>query len=301
MSYIQESNMELTTNITMTMLKESIEKHTVLCAIALIYEKDKGLHFNLNGISAFMPFDEVAYSPDGKTPKEATVITRVNKKVCFTVTDIITDEKNTTVIISRKAVQKNYYEDFIEKLVPGDVIECAATHIDSFGVFCDIGYGITALLPINFISVSRINSPRDRFQPGQNLYACIKSIDSSGRIVLTHKELLGSWMENAQLFRPMTTAVGVVRSIEDYGIFIELMPNLAGLAEICPGVEVGDVVNVYIKSILPDKMKVKLVIMSVLEENEFTNDIKYFITDGHIDHWRYSTDSNIKNVYTDFQ
>ena len=99
----------------------------------------------------------------------------------------------------------------------------------------------------------------------------------------------------------MTTAVGVVRSIEDYGIFIELMPNLAGLAEICPGVEVGDVVNVYIKSILPDKMKVKLVIMSVLDENEFNNDIKYFITDGHIDHWRYSTDSNIKNVYTDFQ
>ena len=38
------------------------------------------------------------------------------------------------------------------------------------------------------------------------------------------------------------------------GIFIELAPNLAGLAEWKEGVVTGTRAAVYIKSILPDKM-----------------------------------------------
>ena len=48
----------------------------------------------------------------------------------------------------------------------------------------------------------------------------------------TIRELLGTWEENAELFTPGETVTGVIRSIEDYGVFIELMPNLAGLAEL---------------------------------------------------------------------
>ena len=42
--------------------------------------------------------------------------------------------------------------------------------------------------------------------------------------------MLGTWAENAALFSPGQTVTGVVRSVEDYGIFVELTPNLAGLA-----------------------------------------------------------------------
>ena len=41
---------------------------------------------------------------------------------------------------------------------------------------------------------------------------------------------------------------GVVRSVESYGIFVELTPNLAGLAEPREGVRVGQHAGVYIKS-----------------------------------------------------
>ena len=164
----------------------------------------------------------------------------------------------------------------------------------------DLMRAITVPCVIDFMSVSRINSPSNRFYAGQNIYACVKSVDDAGRIVLTHKELLGTWLENARLFKPQSVTTGIVRSIEDYGVFIELMPNLAGLAESCDGIKNGDVVNVYIKSILPDKMKVKLVIISKAETSMPSKNIKYFISDGHIDFWRYSTDSGIKNIYTDF-
>ena len=52
--------------------------------------------------------------------------------------------------------------------------------------------------------------------------------------------------------------------------------------------------------VLPTKMKVKLVILNKTSANEYTNDIHYFITSGHISSWRYSTDNGIKNIYTEF-
>ena len=56
--------------------------------------------------------------------------------------------------------------------------------------------------------------------------------------------------------------VGIVRSVEEYGTFIEIAPNLAGLAESCPDLRPGQAVSVYIKNILPEKMKIKLVIVN---------------------------------------
>ena len=52
-----------------------------------------------------------------------------------------------------------------------------------------------------------------------------------------------------------------MRSEEHYGAFVELTPNLAGLAESRDGVEAGQQASVYIKSIIPEKMKIKLILV----------------------------------------
>ena len=126
--------------------------------------------------------------------------------------------------------------EYIEFLSPGDIVDVRVSHIESFGVFCDIGAGISALMPIDCISVSRIPHPSARFFVGQKIKAIVKSKDLQGRITLTHKELLGTWEENASLFSVGETVPGIVRSVENYGIFVELTPNLAGLAEFNPDV-----------------------------------------------------------------
>ena len=300
MEYMQETNVSAASVFTLETLLKAYENGTVMFAKALVYDKGKGLKFNLGGYEAFMPNSEVYLSFDQNNIKEAAIATRVNKFVCFTVTDVTRKGAEYCFEISRKKAQQKAFDNYISKLVPGDIIPCCVTHIDRFGVFCDIGYGISALLPIDFISVSRIQSPADRFFVGQNIYACIKSCDTNGRIVLTHKELLGTWLENAAYFKPGTSTTGIVRSIESYGIFIELSPNLAGLAESCEGIAIGDVVNVYIKNILPDKMKIKLVIISTLKEENFWPEIKYFHTQGRLNHWKYSTENCSKMIETVF-
>ena len=300
MEYMQETNITAPSPFCLESLLDSYENGEVLFARALVYDRGKGLRFNLGGYEAFMPNNEVYLSFEKGCIKEAAIATRVNRFVCFVITDVKRKGSEYIFEISRRKAQQLAYDNYISKLCPGAVIPCCVTHIDRFGVFCDIGYGISALLPIDFISVSRIQSPADRFTVGQNIYACIKSCDANGRIVLTHKELLGTWLENAAYFRAGTTTTGIVRSIESYGIFIELAPNLAGLAESCEGIEIGDVVNVYIKNILPDKMKRKLVIMSTLKREQFFPEIRYFQTDGTVKHWKYSTENCHKNIETYF-
>ncbi|MBE6888147.1 MAG: 30S ribosomal protein S1 [Ruminococcaceae bacterium] len=299
MEYIRESNILSPSAFTLETLLESYNDGTVLFAKALVYDRGKGLKFNLGGYEAFMPNEEVYLTFD-KEVKEAAIATRVNKFVCFIITDVKKDGAEYFFEISRKKAQQIAYDNYISNFVPGQIIPCCVTHIDRFGVFCDIGYGISALLPIDFISISRIQSPSDRFYVGQDIYACIKSCDKNGRIVLSHKELLGTWLENAAYFKAGTSTTGIVRSIESYGVFIELSPNLAGLAESCEGLAVGDVVNVYIKSILPDKMKIKLVVISTLKGEQFSPEIKYFRTEGVIDYWKYSTENCSKLVETVF-
>ncbi|MCQ2441453.1 MAG: 30S ribosomal protein S1, partial [Clostridia bacterium] len=142
-------------------------------------------------------------------------------------------------------------------------------------------------LPIDAISVSRISHPRDRFKVGDDIKAIIKSISADNRITLSLKELLGTWEENADLFLQGQTVSGIVRSIEDYGIFIELTPNLAGLAEPKANVRVGQQASVYIKSIIPEKMKIKLIVIDSFDAECFDR-IHYFNTAEHISEWNYS-------------
>lgn len=72
-----------------------------------------------------------------------------------------------------------------------------------------------------------------------------------------------------------------------YGIFVELTPNLSGLAEPAPGIEIGDSVSVYLRAILPQKHKIKLNILEKLPTPLPIQPPEYFITSGHIGRWEY--------------
>ncbi|MBQ7411936.1 MAG: 30S ribosomal protein S1, partial [Clostridia bacterium] len=133
----------------------------------------------------------------------------------------------------------------------------------------------------------------------------VKSIDyDSGRMYTSPRELFGTWEENASKFTTGQTVSGIIRSVEDYGVFVELTPNLAGLAELKDGVVSGQGCAVYIKSIVPEKMKIKLVIIDTYEAQLPQKRPEYFIdTDKvtHIDYWRYSPSVCDRVVETKFE
>lgn len=278
-------------------LDEARSNGRILEAIVNLCGSGFELSLDLGVCRGIIPREEVAWSEDGSLPRDIAVITRVGKAVSFIVESITRDENGETVAyLSRRRAQEECVKNYLNRLEIGDVIDARITHFEPFGAFCDIGCGVISLLSIDSISVSRISHPDDRFTVGQMIKAVVKSREepiavrgniSNGRIALSHKELMGTWEENAERFKVGQTVAGVVRSIENYGIFVELAPNLAGLAEWKSGVEVGQIASVYIKNIIPQKMKVKLVIVDSYTADKHFIKNEYFITKGNVADWVY--------------
>ena len=278
----------------------AVSSKTVLEAKAVLCDEEHNLTVDLGCMKGIIPRDEGAIGISEGITRDIALISRVGKSVCFTVEEIRNDKNSTPyALLSRKNAQLMCKKEFIDLKTSGDVIDAKITHLETFGAFCDIGCGNIALLPIDAISVSRISHPNDRFSVGDNIKVIIKSVADDGKITLTHKELLGTWEENADLFSVGQTVSGVVRSIEDYGIFVELSANLAGLAEPKENVKVGQRASVYIKSIIPEKMKIKLIIIDCFDADAKIKN-NYITKENHIDRWDYSPENCEKKIYSEF-
>ena len=124
------------------------------------------------------------------TVRDIAVLTRVGRPTCFVIEGLDTDEDGAPCYrLSRAKAQQLCKAEYLDTLSPGDILPCTVTHIEPFGAFCDVGCGISALLPIDCMSVSRISSPADRVSVGQQILCAIKNRDAQGRFVLTIREL----------------------------------------------------------------------------------------------------------------
>ncbi len=292
-------------------LERAMEKGITMESTALLCDGDMNLHVDLRGVTGIIPKNEVCLCREGEDVKDIAVITRVGKPVCFKVTSIEEKCGKITAYLSRREAQIECKRNYIDDLIPGDIITSRVTHLEPFGAFVDIGCGIVSLLSVDCISVSRFSHPKDRLFCGMVINTVVKFIDyERDRIFVSMRELLGTWAENAANFTPGQTVAGIIRSVESYGVFIELAPNLAGLAELrddIPFLRDADVTGrmaaVYIKSIIPERMKIKLVLVDSYKGDLGTPTLDYFIDCNkitHLDSWRYSPPECNKIIETIF-
>lgn len=282
-------------------LREAMRTQKILEAPAVICDSGHNLTVKLGDFRGIIPREEGALGIRDGSVRDIAVISRVNRPVCFVVTDIKTDQSGREyAVLSREKAQRMCLEGYINTLSRGDVVGAKITHLESFGAFADIGCGIVALMPIDSISVSRIEHPKERFCAGMEIKAVIKSIEN-GRISLSHKELLGTWEQNAVNFCAGETVTGIVRSVENYGAFVELAPNLAGLAESREGVKTGQQASVYIKSIIPEKMKIKLIIIDTFDTRRSPAPPEYYFKGEHMSRFLYSPEGCKKVIETVFE
>lgn len=296
---LYNSNENIATFSSIETLKIAQKNEKILEGIAVCCDESHNIIVSLyNNFKGIIPRNEGALGILEGTTKDIALISKVSKPICFVIKEI---GSNNELVLSRRRAQQLCFDNYISKLTPGDVVPAVVTHFEKYGSFVDIGCGFASLIPIAAISISRIDHPSDRFTKGQQIYAVVKSIESDKKICLSHKELLGTWLENAQKFKAGETVCGTVRSITDYGIFVELQPNLAGLAENKEDIEIGDTVSVFIKSLIPEKMKAKLAIVDCNPNAQKQPEpLTYFITSGHLHTWRYSPENCEKVIQTDF-
>lgn len=270
-------------------LSRAMETGTILEGTALLCDENHSLKVSVGPFTGYIPRQDTALGIAEGTTRDIAILSRVGKPVSFTVEALEGEDGHLVPRLSRKRAQGRALAYFLSHWVPGQIVPATVTHLEPFGAFVDIGCGVPSMIGVERLSVSRIAHPADRLREGQEIFAAVLALDlQQGRVVLTHRELLGTWEENAALFRPGMTVPGYARGIKDYGTFVELTPNLSGLAESKDGVKEGERVSVYIKSILPDRMKLKLLIIDTLPPLEGPEPLHYFLTEGILDRWQYA-------------
>ena len=258
--------------------------------LAVRCDSHRNLHILLHGYEGVIPREEALHPDISGADKDIALLSRVGRSVRAVITDYNVDGGGKPLLLlSRRKAQERALSHLLSRCQPGTVVPGRVTHLADFGAFVDIGCGVIALLPLEYISMARIRRPAQRFSEGQRIRAVLRQVDrGKKRFTLSHRELLGTWLENAALFAPGETVAGVVRGIKDYGAFVELTPNLSGLADLRPGLQLDDPVTVYIRSIRPEQMKIKLQILQRSDDIRRPAPLTYFITDGILQQWRYA-------------
>lgn len=282
-------------------LKRAMLQQLVVEGVALQCESGYGITVKLGDFLGFIPWEEGALGLTDGSVREIAVLSRVGRPVSVIITDLQVDSGKITPILSRRKAQEQAQKQ-IMALENGSILPATITRLENFGAFVDVGCGIPSLLSIDRISISRIQHPKERFHVGQEIYVAILDHDwEAMRIRVTHRELLGTWVENMSRFSVGMTLTGTVRSVKSYGIFVELAPNFSGLAEWMEDVSEGDRVSVYMKGLSKEKMKCKLLIIGSLPPAP-PQPMEYVLpASGKLKHWSYPPEGCVKlSGVTDF-
>lgn len=281
-------------DITLDNIGDYIRDKVILSGKVIKCDKNLNLFVDAgNSLTVKIPYGESELSR-GKELKKVSIISKVGKTIQFVLTKVDKD-----VIGSRRLLQEMYLDYLKNSMVPGDIIEAVVINSERYGVFVDIGFGLIALIPTNCLSISMTNNADTMLEPGTTIRVILKSVIDD-KVTVSYRENLGTWLENIT-FNIGETLIGEVKVINDKGVFVELSPNLSGLAESRDGIKVGDSVSVYVKKVIPEKLKVKLIVLSP-SEYKYKREYKERLDKNikHIDRWEYNPIDSEKHIVTEF-
>jgi small subunit ribosomal protein S1 len=153
----------------------------------------------------------------------------------FKVLKITRDKGN--IVLSRRAVLLGERDELrsatLKVLQEGVVMEGVVKNVTDYGAFIDLG-GIDGLLHITDISWGRINHPSEKLSVGQTVPVVVLKYDQEkGRVSLGMKQLHPDpWQTAHERFPIGGRVTGRVKSVTDYGAFVELEEGIEGLIHV---------------------------------------------------------------------
>lgn len=141
------------------------------------------------------------------------------------------NEADEKLIVSEKAVWEDQQKNVISQYTVGNTIEGEVTALADFGAFIKFG-ALEGLVHISEIAWQRIDHPRDLLRVGQVVKAEIIGIEGS-KIFLSMKKLVHDpWQNVSERYKIGDTVEGTVLKVNPFGFFVELDPEIHGLAHV---------------------------------------------------------------------
>lgn len=214
-------------------------------------------------INAIIPRGEASsvVGEDGLV-EERFILNKKGKVLPVCIKEIITNEDGIKLVMSKRILELKVRKWMYMHLKPGVKLRGVVVGLKDYATFVDVGGGVTGILKVQDMTDSVLNNASDMFKLGQRIEVVVKKYDrDTGRIELSYKELLGTFEENVKDLKEGDIVEGVVRNRLKSGVFVEIKPNVIGIAEHVNGIETNQKVLVSIRKINIEKKKIKLIII----------------------------------------
>jgi small subunit ribosomal protein S1 len=220
-------------------------------------------------IKGFISRNDVSYKVenDGNVHLDRAR-SRVGLYVQCKVKEIKEENGTYKVTLSRKEVMQETFTKYSQELKVGMVVKGVVVKFESYGAFVDIGGDVVGLLGIGKIARVFINKAEECLAIGQIIDVIITKFNVKGEgsydIEFNREELLPTFDEINEYYNEGDTTMGIVKTFNDTGIFIQLSDSYQGMADFIPGrkFKVGDKVRVRLININKAKNRIRLQIQS---------------------------------------
>jgi small subunit ribosomal protein S1 len=145
------------------------------------------------------------------------------------------DKDNNKISLGMKQLTDNPWKALPDSIQVGSKVKGKISSITDYGLFVEIQKGVEGLVHISEVSwVDRINDLSKHYKVGDEIEATVVSLDKENRrMSLSIKQLENNpWNAISEKFKPGQTVKGPITNITDFGIFIQLLPGVDGLAHV---------------------------------------------------------------------
>ncbi|MFH1782242.1 MAG: 30S ribosomal protein S1 [Candidatus Omnitrophota bacterium] len=182
------------------------------------------------GVEGLVHVSELSWTTRVNNPGDVLAIGDIVEAIVLSV-----DKDNQKISLGIKQIEGNPWLEIKEKFSPNTKVEGKVRNLTDYGAFIEIEGGIEGFVHVSDMSwTKKVNNPKEILKKGQKLEVVILSVDAeSQRISLGIKQLISDpWPEITKKYSLGATCEGVVSSITNFGIFVELEKELIGLVHI---------------------------------------------------------------------
>ena len=196
-----------------------------------------GLILELSGVEGFLPASQLSFKhyPRVEGGDKEKIFQELQKMVGMSlrvkVLDLNPDESK--LIFTEKGLDAEEMRKVLGGYKVGDVVEGEITGVVDFGAFMKFNeVGLEGLIHLSEIDWTLVSNPREILRPGDKVTA--KIIDIQGdKISLSLKQLKNDpWINVAEKYHKDDAVKGKVTKFNPFGAFVELDPDIQGLAHI---------------------------------------------------------------------
>jgi len=205
---------------------------------ALITDANKGgLMIKVGKVAGFLPVSQLMPEHYPRVPggDKNRILDRLKSYIGqeFEVKVIDATEAEDKLIVSEKAAWEEKQKDVIASYKVGDMIEGVITAVTDFGVFVEFGSDrLEGLVHISELAWQRIDNPNDLVKVGDKIQAAIINVEGS-KIFLSMKKLKEDpWKNALTKYQVGQSVSGKVLKVNPFGLFVELDPEIHGLAHV---------------------------------------------------------------------